>query len=58
MIKLPINSRVASRFNQLMNVELQEFELNLVIIFEDNHLITENFPIKLIRSTLQPINSQ
>jgi len=26
-----------------------EFEVNLVIIFEDNHLITENFPIKLIR---------
>lgn len=26
-----------------------EFEVNLVVIFEDNHLITENFPIKLIR---------
>lgn len=34
-----------------------EFEINLVIIFEDNYLITENFPIKLIRSTLQPIHS-
>lgn len=33
-----------------------EFELNLVIIFDDNHLLTENFPIKLIRSTLQPID--
>jgi hypothetical protein len=27
-----------------------EFEVNLVIIFENNHLITENFPIKLSRS--------
>lgn len=27
-----------------------EFEVNVVVIFEDNHLITENFPIKLVRS--------
>lgn len=33
-----------------------EFEINLVIIFDDNHLLTENFPIKLMRSTLQPID--
>lgn len=33
-----------------------EFEINLVVIFDDNHLITENFPLKLIKSTLQPIN--
>ncbi len=26
-----------------------EFEVNIVIILEDNHLITENFPIKIIR---------
>jgi len=26
-----------------------EFEVNLVVMFEDNHLITESFPIKLIR---------
>jgi len=26
-----------------------EFEVNVVIILENNHLITENFPIKLIR---------
>lgn len=26
-----------------------EFEVNLVIVFEDNRLITENFPIKLTR---------
>lgn len=26
-----------------------EFEVNLVIIFEDNHLITENFPVCLYR---------
>lgn len=26
-----------------------EFEVNVVIIFEDNHLITENFPIVLTR---------
>uniref|UniRef100_A0A6G1S8D3 Down syndrome critical region protein 3 n=1 Tax=Aceria tosichella TaxID=561515 RepID=A0A6G1S8D3_9ACAR len=33
-----------------------EFEINLVIIFNDNYVVTENFPIKLIRSTLQPIS--
>ena len=26
-----------------------EFEVNIVVMFEDNHLITESFPIKLIR---------
>ncbi|XP_074597553.1 vacuolar protein sorting-associated protein 26C [Brevipalpus obovatus] len=26
-----------------------EFEINIVIIFDDNHLITENFPIRLVR---------
>lgn len=29
-----------------------EFEVNLVIVFADNHLITENFPIKLYRSAV------
>jgi len=29
-----------------------EFEVNLVVLLEDGHLITENFPIKLVR---QPI---
>jgi len=28
-----------------------EFEVNVVVIFEDNHLVTENFPIKLLRLT-------
>jgi hypothetical protein len=27
-----------------------EFEVNLVVVFQDSHLITENFPIKLYRS--------
>ncbi|XP_031554884.1 vacuolar protein sorting-associated protein 26C-like [Actinia tenebrosa] len=26
-----------------------EFEVNIVIVLQDNHLITENFPIKIIR---------
>lgn len=26
-----------------------EFELNVVIMFEDNYVITENFPIQLVR---------
>ena len=26
-----------------------EFEVNIVIIFQDDHLVTENFPIKLTR---------
>ncbi|KAG9510339.1 Vacuolar protein sorting-associated protein 26C [Fragariocoptes setiger] len=34
-----------------------EFEVNLVIILNDNHLITENFPLRLIRSTKQPIDT-
>ena len=27
-----------------------EFEVNLVILFSDGHLLTENFPLKLIRT--------
>jgi hypothetical protein len=27
-----------------------EFEVNIVIIFENDHLVTENFPITLKRS--------
>ena len=27
-----------------------EFEVNVVIVFDDNHLITENYPIKLTRA--------
>jgi len=26
-----------------------EFEVNIVIVFQDDHLVTENFPIKLTR---------
>lgn len=26
-----------------------EFEVNIVIVLQDNHLITENFPIKILR---------
>ncbi len=26
-----------------------EFELNIVVIFEDNYVITENFPLQLVR---------
>ncbi|KJE95159.1 down syndrome critical region protein 3 [Capsaspora owczarzaki ATCC 30864] len=26
-----------------------EFEVNIVVVFQDGHLVTENFPIKLIR---------
>ncbi|XP_059395207.1 vacuolar protein sorting-associated protein 26C-like, partial [Carassius carassius] len=26
-----------------------EFEVNIVIILQDDHLITENFPLKLVR---------
>lgn len=28
---------------------ITEFEVNLVIVFEDDRLITENFPLKLTR---------
>jgi len=27
-----------------------EFEVNLIVLFSDNHMVTENFPIKLYRS--------
>lgn len=27
-----------------------EFEVNLIVLFADNHMVTENFPIKLFRS--------
>ena len=26
-----------------------EFEVNLIILFADNHMVTENFPLKLFR---------
>ena len=26
-----------------------EFEVNIVIVFHDDHLVSENFPIKLTR---------
>jgi len=26
-----------------------EFEVNLIVLFADNHMVTENFPIKLYR---------
>lgn len=26
-----------------------EFEINVVVLLQDGHLITENFPIKLVR---------
>ena len=26
-----------------------EFEVNLVVLFQDGHLVTENFPVKLYR---------
>lgn len=26
-----------------------EFEINIIIVFQDDHLVTENFPIKLLR---------
>ena len=28
---------------------ISEFEVNVVIVLQDDHLITENFPIKVIR---------
>ena len=33
----------------LFNFGLSEFEVNVVIILQDDHLITENFPIKIAR---------
>jgi len=27
-----------------------EFEINIVVVFTDDHLVSENFPIKLTRS--------
>ena len=26
-----------------------EFEVNVIVVFQDDHLVTENFPIKLLR---------
>ena len=31
-----------------------DFEVNLVILFSDGHLLTENFPLKLVRTVLPP----
>jgi hypothetical protein len=32
-----------------MCIIFSEFEVNIVVIFQDDHLITENFPIVLTR---------
>jgi len=32
-----------------------EFEINLVVMLEDGHLITENFPIKLVRGGIEKV---
>lgn len=29
-----------------------EFEVNIVVVFQDGHLVTENFPIKLVRDCI------
>jgi len=31
-----------------------DFEVNLVILFSDGHLLTENFPLKLVRAAVPP----
>jgi len=41
-------------WNQLFDVavcflRVSEFEVNIVIVFVDDHLVSENFPIKLTR---------
>ena len=33
----------------LLFLYFSEFEVNVVIVLQDDHLITENFPIKVIR---------
>lgn len=35
-----------------------EFEIKIVIILEDNHIITENIPIKLIRYSTEEIKKK
>lgn len=30
-------------------VDVSEFEVNIVIVFQDDHLVTNNFPIVLVR---------
>jgi hypothetical protein len=31
-----------------------EFEVNLVVMFHDGYLVSENFPIKLVRAPIPP----
>lgn len=35
-----------------------EFEIKIVVILEDNHIITENIPIKLIRHSIEEIKKK
>ena len=37
-------------FTVLVFFDILEFEVNIVIVFTDDHLVSENFPIKLTRS--------
>ena len=34
-----------------------DFEVNLVILFSDGHLLTENFPLKLVRGAPAPVGA-
>ena len=42
--------RYSPKFAELgRSVPQVEFEVNLVFLFTDGHLLTENFPVKLVR---------
>ena len=35
-----------------------EFEVNVIIVFEDSYMVTENFPIRLFRAPPGAANAQ
>lgn len=37
---------------------LVEFEVKIVVILEDNHIITENIPIKIIRYSVDEVQQR
>lgn len=39
----------AAALTMCLYLLLSEFEVNIVIVLQDDHLITENFPLKLCR---------
>ena len=42
-------NKKGSNDNKIFFYFFSDFEINIVLVFQDDHLVTENFPLKLTR---------